>query len=216
MQINKMYKTLLFLIVAQTHALELTPETWDSALAGKTAFVKFFAPWCGHCKRMKPDWDKLMEKYEDSTTVVVADVDCINDGKPLCDKVGVKGFPTVKYGSLGNLEDYKGGRDFDSLDSFAQDLQPPCNIDTLEHCSDEEKTLIDTLKEKSEDELQDLVTNELDERTSIEKTFETDVKKLQQQYQDLQKQKETDLISLKKKYNIGVVKSILQQPKTEL
>ena len=38
--------------------------------------VKFFAPWCGHCKKMKPDWDKLMEEYKDNEKVVVAEVDC--------------------------------------------------------------------------------------------------------------------------------------------
>jgi hypothetical protein len=32
-------------IVALTSAMELTPETWDDAVAGKSVFVKFLAPW---------------------------------------------------------------------------------------------------------------------------------------------------------------------------
>ena len=37
---------------------------------------------------MKPDWDKLMDAFADSTTALVADVDCTADGKPLCDANG--------------------------------------------------------------------------------------------------------------------------------
>jgi len=64
---------------------------------------------------MKPAWDKLMTEYSSSKSALVADVDCTAAGKPLCDSNGVRGFPTIKYGDPSNLEDYKGGRDFDSL-----------------------------------------------------------------------------------------------------
>jgi len=36
---------LLLTLLAATNAIELTPETWDDATAGKTIFVKFLAPW---------------------------------------------------------------------------------------------------------------------------------------------------------------------------
>ena len=52
-------------------------------------------------------------------------------GKPLCDSNGVRGFPTIKYGSPSALEDYEGGRDFDSLKKFAdENLGPSCGPDT--------------------------------------------------------------------------------------
>ena len=69
-----------------------------------------FAPWCGHCKKMKPDWDKLMEEFKDSETQLIADADCTADGKPICDANGVKGFPTLKYGDPNDLQDYQGAR----------------------------------------------------------------------------------------------------------
>ena len=45
---------------------------------------------------MKPDWDSLASEYEGSDKVVIADVDCTAGGKPLCEKFGVKGYPTIK------------------------------------------------------------------------------------------------------------------------
>lgn len=205
----------LFLLFAQASALQLTPDNWDSSVAGKTVFLKFFAPWCGHCKKMKPAWDKLMESYEDSN-VLVGDVDCIGDGKPLCDKVGVQGFPTIKYGDPDNLEAYQGGRDFESLDKFAKVLKPPCNVYTLEHCSVEDKVLIDDLSTASFEYMNNLLDVEKSERETIEKTFDGAVNDLQDQYQQLYQKKKDDMVALNKKYNVGIIKKMLKKGKDEL
>lgn len=211
-----MMKVLITMFFAQASALQLTPETWDTTLSGKTAFLKFFAPWCGHCKKMKPAWDKLMEKYADSDNVVIADVDCVGDGKPLCDKVGVKGFPTIKFGDPKDLEDYKGQRDFESLDTFSSLLKPPCNVDTFEHCTDEEKVLVDELGQKSPEELRDLLGSEEDERLAVEKTFEEAVKRLNEEYKEFLSEKEKDLSSIQKRYNVGILNKILERGTSEL
>lgn len=206
-----MFKTALLLATASTtaFAIELTPDTWDTATAGKTVFVKFFAPWCGHCKAMKPAWDTLMEEYAESESVLVADVDCIGAGKSLCDDVGVKGFPTVKFGDPTNLEDYKGGRDITALKKFAAELKPACNIDTLENCSEEQKKVVETLKSTSVDDLESQVQAEASARKKAETDFENAVKKLQAEYQQLSAQKENTLSDIKEKYNIGIVKAVL-------
>ena len=65
---------------------------------------------------MKPDWDKLMEAFADSTTQLVADVDCTAAGKPLCDANGVRGYPTIKWGDPDALQEYQGGRDYAALE----------------------------------------------------------------------------------------------------
>merc|ERR1711862_945417 len=93
---------------------------------GKTVFIKFFAPWCGHCKKMAPDWEKLSDDWASSEVGLIAEVDCTTDGKPLCDQNGVKGFPTLKYGDPLALEDYSGGRSLKDLAEFAKEILNLC------------------------------------------------------------------------------------------
>merc|ERR1711971_1522543 len=75
-----------------TNTFDLTPENWEERIADKTIFIKFFAPWCGHCKAIKHDWDKLMSDFEGTITSLVGEVDCTGKGKTLCEKYEVTGF----------------------------------------------------------------------------------------------------------------------------
>jgi hypothetical protein len=78
---------------------------------------------------MKPDWDKLIDEFKGSETTLIADVDCTKNGKKLCAKVGVDGYPTIKYGDPNDLQTYEGGRDLDSLKAFAhENLGPKCGL----------------------------------------------------------------------------------------
>ena len=140
-----------------SHALELTPSNWDEKTAGKTVFLKMFAPWCGHCKAMKPAGCSH-EDFADSDIVLMADVDCVGAGKELCNKNGVKGFPTIKFGDPNALEDYKGGRDEDSLRKFASELKPSCDVSTLDHCSDDQKEVVKTMQALDLDELKKMLS----------------------------------------------------------
>lgn len=206
---------LLFLLFASVNAVELTKDTWDGKTAGKAVFVKFFAPWCGHCKRMKPAWDSLMKEYEDSESVLVGDVDCIEGGKSLCDEVGVKGFPTIKYGDPTNLQDYSGGRDEAALKTFTETLKPGCVVDTLENCSEEEKETIAELQEKPVEDLKALVLAETKEREQANTDFKSEVEKLQAVFEKLSKDRDSTLEDIKDRYNIGFVKQLIKSESKE-
>jgi hypothetical protein len=104
---------------------------------------------------MKPDWDSLAQSFADSTKVIIADVDCTTGGKPLCDKFGVRGYPTIKYFNPPDEEgeDYKGGRDLASLKKFVEtDLGPGCSVDAKENCSPEQLTDLQTYMDMPADE----------------------------------------------------------------
>jgi protein disulfide-isomerase-like protein len=58
----------------------------------KNWFVKFYAPYCGHCKKFAPTWTEFADKYSD--IVNVAEVDCTVQ-TTLCDTYSIKGYPTI-------------------------------------------------------------------------------------------------------------------------
>jgi len=56
--------------------------------------VKFYAPWCGHCRKLAPIWTEIGELYLDKLDVVVAKVNCDANEK-LCDKHKVNVYPAL-------------------------------------------------------------------------------------------------------------------------
>eukprot|EP00635_Sarcinochrysidales_sp_CCMP3193_P008451 CAMPEP_0118919988 /NCGR_PEP_ID=MMETSP1166-20130328/18837_1 /TAXON_ID=1104430 /ORGANISM="Chrysoreinhardia sp, Strain CCMP3193" /LENGTH=220 /DNA_ID=CAMNT_0006860523 /DNA_START=92 /DNA_END=754 /DNA_ORIENTATION=- len=195
-------------VSALAFAVELTPETWDSAVDGKTVFVKFFAPWCGHCKKMKPAWDSLMKEYDGHATKLIADVDCIKEGKPLCDQHGVKGFPTIKYGDPADLQAYEGGRDDKSLKKFAEEkLTPMCSPKNMDLCDDAKKEEIKKFMEMDDALLAAEIDKKEAELKEVEETFKKSVEGLQKQYEAFMKEKDdkTDAI---KNAGLGMMKSV--------
>jgi len=104
-----------------SNVLDLDPSNFDSVIGqGKPGLVEFFAPWCGHCKSLAPIYEQLGEAFSHAKDkVVVAKVDADGAGKPLGQKYGVTGFPTLKwFDAQGSISEYEGGRDLDSLVEF--------------------------------------------------------------------------------------------------
>ncbi|KAG6000039.1 hypothetical protein E4U21_005997 [Claviceps maximensis] len=98
--------------------LQLNAKTYNTLIAqsNHTSIVEFYAPWCGHCKNLKPAYEKAAKNLEGLAKV--AAVDCDDDAnKQFCGAMGVKGFPTLKIVRPGKkasgkpvVEDYQGAR----------------------------------------------------------------------------------------------------------
>jgi len=198
----------LALMALPAAAVDLSPANFDEVTAGKVVFIKMFAPWCGHCKKMKPDWDKLMEEYKDSETQLIADADCTADGKPICDSNGVKGFPTLKYGDPSDLQDYQGARTYDAMKKFIdEELKPTCSPSNLDLCDDDKKKEIDTLMALDDAALEAKIAGEEKKIEDADAVFKAGVEKLQETYQALMADKEETEATVKAS-GLGLMKAV--------
>ncbi|KAG6062977.1 Protein disulfide-isomerase erp38 [Claviceps aff. humidiphila group G2b] len=114
--------TLTAVAAAGSAVIDLTPANFDQVVlkSGKPTLVEFFAPWCGHCKTLAPVYEELASAFEYAKSKVqIAKVDADAE-RALGKRFGVQGFPTLKYfdGKSDKPEDYKSGRDLESLSAF--------------------------------------------------------------------------------------------------
>lgn len=81
----------------QAAVVTLTPANFDEVVSGDSnVLVKFYAPWCGHCKNMAPEYEIAGETFKAGDGVVIAKVDADAE-RDLGERFEVKGFPTIKW-----------------------------------------------------------------------------------------------------------------------
>jgi len=162
---------------------------------------------------MKPAWDKLIAEFADSKTALIADVDCTAGGKELCSSVGVRGYPTIKYGDPNNLEDYKGGRDFDSLKKHGEEnLGPTCGPANLDLCDDTKKADIERFSKMSRSDLEAAIKEKTDAMEKLETDFKEFVEGLQKQYTEANEKKDKDIAAVKDS-GLGLMKAVAAHSK---
>ncbi|KAM9965174.1 hypothetical protein ACTFIW_004979 [Dictyostelium discoideum] len=94
--------------------------------------VEFYAPWCGHCKSLKPEYEKVSNNLKG--LVKIGAINC-DEEKELCGQYQIQGFPTLKFfstnpktGKKGQPEDYQGARSASEIAKFSLSKLPSNHI----------------------------------------------------------------------------------------
>ncbi|EWC46325.1 hypothetical protein DRE_04496 [Drechslerella stenobrocha 248] len=110
--------------------IQLTSKNFNEKIikSNHASIVEFYAPWCGHCKNLKPAYEAAAGNLKGLAQV--AAIDCDEDGnKATCREYGVEGFPTIKAFRPGkngkpNVQDYQGPRTAKGIVDHVLDLIP--------------------------------------------------------------------------------------------
>jgi len=108
----------------------LTDDNFEQTInEKKVVMVKFYAPWCGHCKKMAPEYIKLAQQVKESNEdIVIAELDATVHTKAGA-KYEVKGYPKLKLFVDGVPIDYEGERTSDSILRFIRKKSQPASVE---------------------------------------------------------------------------------------
>lgn len=121
----KLLTTILLVSLAisegdSSNVLTLTDSTIDDAIKNNEhILIEFYAPWCGHCKRLAPEYEVAADLLKTSgANAVIAKVDATVE-KNAASAWSIRGYPTLLYFNNGQMvEKYAGGRTGADISQF--------------------------------------------------------------------------------------------------
>jgi len=129
----------------------LTDSNFEKEVLGTKdpVLVEFYAPWCGHCQRLKPEWEKAASELKGKVKVAALDA---QQYPVMAGRFQVQGYPTIKFFPAGakdfnSAEDYAGGRTASDIIAFGNEKAS----DNVEAPEIVELTSNDILKQECND-----------------------------------------------------------------
>jgi thiol-disulfide isomerase/thioredoxin len=212
-------------IRSSERAVVLTTDNFDELTEGKLVFIKFYSPFCPHCKTVAGAWDELASYYrglsdgdddddKNNNNSLIGSIDCSDSpkGKDLCERFEIIGLPTLLYGdaSLGGiyLEEYGGEKTFDDMKSFAAEaLVPKCNPGRLDACPPDTRQEMESYMAMSYQALGDKIKGMEKNAEELKASFKTTFAVLQKKYDEIVTEKEIQIS--KAKANVKLMKEII-------
>jgi len=122
-------------IKEEEDVMVVTTDNWDEAVRDdNNVLIEFYAPWCGHCQSLAPEYAKAAKSLKDAKSgITLGKVDATIETK-LAEKFGIQGFPTLKFYKKGKAVDYNGGRTDTEIVSWLNKKTGPAakHIETAE------------------------------------------------------------------------------------
>lgn len=110
---------------SKSEVVTLTEDNFADLVYGSKDLwlVEFYAPWCGHCKALAPEWEQAASELKGSVRLGAVDATA---HQSLASQFGIRGYPTIKVFAPGSTspsdaEDYQGPRQADGIVAFALD-----------------------------------------------------------------------------------------------
>ncbi|KAF2707391.1 protein disulfide-isomerase [Pleomassaria siparia CBS 279.74] len=137
---------LLAAVALASDVHELKKDTFKGFVEeNDLVLAEFFAPWCGHCKALAPEYETAATTLKEKD-IALAKIDCTEE-QDLCQQYGVEGYPTLKvFRGPNNISPYTGQRKADAIISYMTKQNLPAvsvvDKDTIEEFKGSDKVVL--------------------------------------------------------------------------